>query len=409
MTRTSVLRPIIAIALLGALGPTGAAAPDAPPSAHVHGVIVILKEAHTSDDVRKDHPGGRPLAAGVLHYEADVAAKLARDERILSIEADQVVRAATASWDRAGWDTASWDTASWDRASWDRASWDGAAALPAPPTWGAMAIGAGSPPTGGPVTVCLVDSGVDAAHPFLASRLWRDEHGNAGIDLVDDDLVPEDVAGHGTHLAGIIAAQDGGPMRGVSEARIASAKIFDGTGIASTSDLIEGISWCQRIRAGIILLALSEDAPTRALEKALKDARNQGAVIVASAGNEGPCERCVSSPARSPHVMAIASLDLDLSPSAFGASGPEVQLALPGSGVLSTYPGNSWRYASGTSQAAAFAAGAIARVAGEEGLEPSKAARIVVGSAMDLGRPGRDADTGYGIPALSAAHGRAAS
>ena len=347
-------------------------------------------------------------AAGVLLVEGADADRLRGHGAVRAVEADARVRAAkaswdTASWDRASWDTASWDRASWDRASWDRASWDRASwdggpddAPPAP--WALDAIGApaawGRGDPEGARLACLVDSGIDAAHPLLAARAWP-----AGLDLVRGDATPDDEAGHGTHLAGIVAAARDGltGFRGVGAPLVASAKVLGPDGLGRTSDAVQGILWCRDQGADVILLAFTEDAPTRALHAAIQSVRRDGVLVVASAGNAGPCERCVAYPGAYPEVLAVGATARDGSTPAFSATGPHVSLAAPGAGILSTFPGGAMRVGSGTSQAAAHVAGAAALLLAQHPeWSAGEVERALLHAAADAGRPGRDAQTGHG-------------
>lgn len=424
-------RPLVIFATLVLLAASLAGAGAS--SSQQSPVLLTLKDGADTNAFLKDHRAAKaaPIADGIVIVDAQAAARVARDPRVASAEADGVVRVAAATWNRAGWDTASWDRASWDasgwdasswdiaswdraswdRASWDRASWDRASwerasweetadgASSPPSVWGQRAVRAQPASGAAEPLVCVIDSGIDATHEQLRSRLWHDEHGNVGIDLVNDDMEPEDDAGHGTHLAGIVAATPDGPMFGVSNARISSAKIFGAAGEGTTSHLIRALAWCASIESDVVLMALTEDTPSKALHRALRDAHRSGAVLIASAGNAGTCERCVSYPASDENVIAVASMNPGFERSGFSSSGPQVEIAMPGSMILSTYPGNAWRVGSGTSQAAAFAVGVIAMLIAE-GAAPEEARRALIQDALDLERPGRDHDTGRGLARL---------
>lgn len=341
------------------------------------------------------------------------AKALARDARVLDIERDGTVHATSASWDSASWDSASWDSASWDSASWDSASWDSASWDSASwdasswdsaswdasswdsaswdsaswdasswdsaswdsaswdlvvyedgrvPPWGLFAIHAPSRWQGTPAhakLVCVVDSGIDTSHPGLAPNLWTGANGEHGWDAITGSSTLTDPAGHGTHVAGIVAAARDQPWPGVSQALIAGVRVLNADGLGTTSDVIAALGWCGEHDADIILLALTEDAPTRAFEAAIADAQRGGALIVAAAGNIGPCDRCASSPADLPRVLGVGAASPNGLPAAFSATGKDVDLFAPGDHITSTAPGG-YRTASGTSQAAAFAAGAAA-------------------------------------------------
>lgn len=390
-------------------------------------VLVTLADGARLSDVAKglDVASARQLDERTFLVSTTHARLLQRDPAIASVEKDNIVREARASWDRASWDRASWDRASWDRASWDRASWDRASwdrasweraswdraswdsfitedGTIVSSTWGRDAINAPSDTLSARATVCIVDSGIDASHPQLAPNLWRDAQGRPGIDLVDGDWSPDDVSGHGTHLAGIIAATTDGPMRGVGAPLVSSVRIFGPDGWGLSSDLIEGIDWCTRNSADVILLALTEDAPSKALRESISRAQRAGIVVVAAAGNDGP-QAGVSYPGAYPGVLAISAVDPELSAATFNTNGKQISLAAPGVYILSTFPGG-YRVGSGTSQAAAFAAGAVAVLIAQSDDERGRSeTAALTRTALDLGRAGKDTETGHGLIQLDAA------
>ena len=298
----------------------------------------------------------------------------------------------TASWDSASWDSASWETASWDTASWDTASWDWAADGDRQSTpWWAEAISLPrAHETARPQAerlVCLVDSGVDASHPALAGRVA------ASRDFVLPGGDAHDESGHGTHLAGLVAA--------VSPAKLAVAKVLDASGTGPTEAVVDALSWCGAQGAHVVLLALNEDAPTRALREAVAQAQRRGALVVASAGNEGACPRCASPFAAMPGVLAAGALAPDGEAAAFSAGGPHVDVHAPGVAILSSVPGG-WRAASGTSQAAALAAGVAALAwAHEPRLDADAVARAIVRGAGQE----RALDAAGALDAAAAARG----
>ena len=257
------------------------------------------------------------------------------------------------SWDAGSWDAGSWDAGSWDAGSWDASSWDGGQWNGVPfALWGFAAIDVppGWTPDRAPTSqlACIIDSGIDAAHPALAPYVAHQR------SFIDHDM--SDPGGHGTHIAGLVAAT-GAPQ-------LAIAKVLDATGRGETADVVDALGWCTELQADVILLALTEDLPTKEFEKAVSRA-TKDAVVVASAGNVGPCEHCLSSPAELPQVLAVGAVDPRLAPASFSSAGPHLDLYAPGAIIASAFPGGSWRAASGTSQAAAFAAGAAAMLGAE--------------------------------------------
>ncbi|HWH07718.1 MAG TPA: S8 family serine peptidase, partial [Candidatus Thermoplasmatota archaeon] len=186
-------------------------------------------------------------------------------ERILAVpgvafvERDLPTRIAGAQWNGAQWDGAQWDGAQWNGAQWngalgpDGTQW-GHAAIRAPEAWAIE-------PGRRAVTVCVVDSGVDASHPDLAANAA----GAPGYNALSAGASAEDDAGHGTHVAGIVAAVRGNGVgvAGVTESRVISAKVLDASGTGRVTNLALGMVWCANEGAGVALLALSVDGQSR--------------------------------------------------------------------------------------------------------------------------------------------------
>ncbi|MEA3202237.1 MAG: serine protease [Thermoplasmata archaeon] len=269
----------------------------------------------------------------------------------------------------AQWNGAEWNSAEWNGAQWNGAQWNGAAA--ADPgvviQWGlvvadvprAWSISAGSLAA----PICVLDSGVDLAHPDLAANLWTGSDGSHGVNLVQPGSPPQDDAGHGTHVAGIAAAVvgNGVGVAGVGNEPIMTVKALDGTGHGRESDVAFGLVWCATHGAKVALMSLSADG-TRTLKQALAFASDHDVLLVASAGNQGPCASCVGFPASDPHVLAVGAIGKSLAPASFSSSGPQVALLAPGVDVASTFLGGTYAYGTGTSMAAAWVAGAAALV-----------------------------------------------
>ena len=270
----------------------------------------------------------------------------------------------------AEWNGAEWNGAEWNGAEWNGAEWNGIAGAPAEPglgfQWGLMAIHAPlawKTTTGSDgATLCVLDSGVDATHPDLAPNMWSDATGAHGWNFVANNADTSDDGGHGTHMAGIAAASIGNAwgVAGVGNERIMSVKVLDGSGHGKESDLASGIAWCALHGAKVALMALSVTDWGPALEGAVAFAAKRDVLLVGSAGNAGPCTDCVAYPARDARVLAVSAIDAAGKPASFSSQGAQVDIAAPGVKILSTFPGDRFVYGSGTSQAAAFAAGVAA-------------------------------------------------
>jgi thermitase len=239
--------------------------------------------------------------------------------------------------------------------------------IDAPEAW---AISTGSPA----VTVAVIDTGIDYTHPDLAS------HYAGGYDFVHSTFDPLDDHGHGTHVAGTIAASlenltgSPGAAEGVvgvaPQARLLAYKVCAADGTCSDFAVIQAIARAVADGARVINMSLGDTQYSQALADAVQDAWNAGVVIVAGAGNDGTTAPFY--PAALENVVAVGAFDEDHRRASFSNYGTWVDIAAPGNYVLSTYPasrctdagvpGDTGCYAwlSGTSMATPHVAGAAA-------------------------------------------------
>lgn len=210
------------------------------------------------------------------------------------------------------------------------------------------------------IRIAVVDTGVQLTHPDLSGKLV------SGYDFVSNDSIPDDPNGHGTHAAGIAAAatNNGRGIAGIApNASILPVRVLDQAGNGSLDQVARGIIYAAD--QGVQVINLSLGAPYRAytLQRAVEYAWNRGAVVVAAAGNDN--SNTLNYPAAYPHVIAVASVDANDRKSTFSNYGDWVDVAAPGSEILSTYPNNNYAYLSGTSMAAPHAAGLAALLASQ--------------------------------------------
>lgn len=242
------------------------------------------------------------------------------------------------------------------------------------------------------VTIAIVDSGVDLGHADLAAKIVP------GYDFVNNDSIPQDDNGHGTHVAGIAAASsnNGVGVAGVSwGARIMPVKVLDSNGNGSFANVAAGISWATDNGAQVINLSVGGGSPSTVLQDAVNYAYGKGVVLVAAAGNTG--SGFVLYPARYPNVIAVGAVDNANNRAGFSNFGPELDLVAPGSLIYSTVIGG-YGYKSGTSMAAPYVSGLAAILRGYPGgYSPAGIAFAMESSALDLGIPGVDNLYGYGL------------
>lgn len=221
---------------------------------------------------------------------------------------------------------------------------------------------------GGGVVVAVVDTGVDRTHPDLAGRVA------GGIDLVDPGTPPDDPNGHGTLVAGVVAAVAGNDVGGVGVAPAATimpVRVLGANGSGSSRNVAEGILWAARNGAHVINLSLAE-APglvvgnqgviSREVEDAIAQAHAAGVLVVAAAGNEGRSQIPYSE--TTPVVIVGAS---DRNDGIWPGSNRDARtLFAPGVEIVSTYTGHGFARADGTSFATPIvsAGAAILRASG---------------------------------------------
>jgi subtilisin len=264
--------------------------------------------------------------------------------------------------------------------------------------WGVSRIGskvvhdAGN--KGGSLKVCILDSGIDRTHPELSARYA------GGYDFVNDDSDPADDNGHGTHVAGTIAAtlNGTGVVGAAPEAQILAYKVLDSKGSGSFSDVIAALDACKNAGGRITNNSYGSAAdPGTLTRQAFDNTYAAGLLHVAAAGNSGSGADKVDYPAKFDSVIAVAATDSSDARASFSSTGPAVELAAPGVNILSTYKGGQYAYASGTSMASPHVAG-VAALVFNCGISTNAQVRArMQQTAQDLGAAGRDNLYGYGL------------
>ncbi|MGI9016987.1 MAG: S8 family serine peptidase [Euzebya sp.] len=244
------------------------------------------------------------------------------------------------------------------------------------------------------VVVGVTDSGIDATHPDLTGRMWRNSGalsqcptGATGFDFVTGVCASgsTDGHGHGTHVAGTIGAAIGNStgVAGVApNAQLLDLRFMDATGAGSTSGAVAAITMATDLaKAGVSLRVINAswggDSDSSALRQAISDAGAAGIVVVTTAGNVGrdidvlPFYPCSYNLANVVCVGASGRTDARASYTNYGAT--SVDLAAPGTAIMSTWPGGSYQYLDGTSMAAPHVAGVVAMLAGTCATSPAAA------------------------------------
>ncbi|MGM0948807.1 MAG: serine protease Isp [Bacillota bacterium] len=216
------------------------------------------------------------------------------------------------------------------------------------------------------VKIAVLDTGCDISHPDLKNQII------GGKNFTDDDGGKEDMIsdynGHGTHVAGTIAANDSnGGIAGVApEASLLIVKVLGGAnGSGQYEWIINGINYAVEQKADIISMSLGGPNDVPELEEAVKNAVKNGVLVVCAAGNEGDGnERTeeLSYPAAYNEVIAVGSVSVARELSEFSNANKEIDLVAPGESILSTLPNKKYGKLTGTSMAAPHVSGALALI-----------------------------------------------
>ncbi|MBN2594331.1 MAG: S8 family serine peptidase [Sedimentisphaerales bacterium] len=265
-------------------------------------------------------------------------------------------------------------------------------------SWGVKHIGSGNVHDGGNegagVKVAIIDSGIDYHHPDL------DANYKGGWDFVNNDNDPMDDNGHGTHCAGIIAAEDddSGAVGVAPEAGLYALKVLDSSGGGYYSDVIEALQWA--VVNGIQVTSNSYGSsgdPGVLVKQAFDEAEAAGIINVCAAGNNGNRRGTrdnVIYPARYKSCIAVAATNQGDSRASWSSTGPDIEISAPGINVYSTYINGGYATMSGTSMACPHVSGVVALMiyAGVGDIRGTLAS-----TAIDLGVTGKDNLYGYGL------------
>jgi subtilisin len=253
--------------------------------------------------------------------------------------------------------------------------------------------------TGKGVKIAIVDTGVSTNHPDLLVR---------GGDCVLEetgacDQSYEDIDGHGTHVAGIIAALDNdiGVVGIAPEAEIYAVKSLGNDGTGTSTTIMSGINWAIENKVDIINLSLTTPYEDFGIKSMVDKAVKNGIMVIAAAGNVGTFtgnSNTVQYPAKYANVIAVAATNRLNQRISTSSTGEEVDFAAPGDAIYSTAPGGGYATMRGTSMAAPHVTG-LAALYMEKYPEATSAVirKLLESNAKDIGEPGRDTFYGVGL------------
>lgn len=275
--------------------------------------------------------------------------------------------------------------------------------------WGVKAVGAPEVwrfTKGSGVRVVVLDTGVCQSHPDLDIASVFSACGDSGYDG----------SGHGSHVCGIIAAQDNdtGVVGVAPEVELHSGKILDDNGFGGFDMMREGLQWAYSLEPDIISMSLGcNTRPPQYVIDLIEDGLDMGISFFAAAGNDGRGlgvnQDSVDYPARIPGVFAVGANNKAGEHADFSAPGPDVDFSAPGVNIFSTYKNNGYAKLSGTSMATPMVTGVAALILAhhkhgkhETPINDQKDLyEHLKKISNDAGEVGRDNYFGYGIVCLT--------
>lgn len=240
------------------------------------------------------------------------------------------------------------------------------------------------------VIVAVIDTGIDLSNPDFAGRLVP------GYDFVNHDDVAMDDNGHGTHVAGSVAAtgNNGILISGLDwSTKIMPVKVLNSSGKGSELDVYQGIMYAVDHGAQVINLSLGFSGYSTLVASAVEYAHQQGVTVVAASGNTGSA---VTFPASLPEVIAVGAVDNDENWQIYSNYGNALDVVAPGTNILSTGLTGPI-YKTGTSMAAAQVSGLASLLNGIYPQSPAQIKTTIENSSKDLGTSGWDEYFGSGL------------
>jgi len=267
--------------------------------------------------------------------------------------------------------------------------------------------------------IIVLDTGYNYVHPELSSSYL------GGEDFVNGDNDPMDDNGHGSHVAGLITA-DGAysAAKGVAPGTgIIAGKVLDSSGSGYFSDIVAAMYWAidgpdgilgtvDDFNADAISMSLGTSPPYTykgtcdsvipSVTAAIKYARDNGVLVVVAAGNSG--KSGISLPGCISYSTTVGAVDSSDKIASFSGRGKAVDIVAPGVSLVSAWIGTNYAIASGTSMATPVVSGTVALIKfNHPNYSPSEVESALLGTAKDLGKPGKDTTYGYGRVNASAA------
>lgn len=248
------------------------------------------------------------------------------------------------------------------------------------------------------IVVAVIDTGIDKAHEDLRNRLSID-----GYDFYNKTAEMKDTHGHGTQVAGVIAAEANN-ARGISglvgqyDVSILPLKVLGDNGKGKSSAIIEAINYAIAKRVDVVNLSLGGASYSAIENEVIQRAIDAGIIVIAAIGNEAEKGNPINYPAAYNNVIAVGAVNERNEKSYFSNFNQYVQLVAPGENIWTTLPKNTYNTVKGTSFSAPIVSGTAAMLkALMPQLTSSEIQQMLTSSATDLGKPGRDDEYGAGL------------
>ena len=265
------------------------------------------------------------------------------------------------------------------------------------------------------VNVAVLDTGVLKTHPDLKNRIKVCKDFSGPVTIIDGKC--DDKNGHGTHVAGIIAADGGSDGLGIygmaPEANLFAYKVCSNNGTCWADDIAVALRMAVDDGANIVNLSLGSDNPSQLIVDATNYAVSKKVLVVAAAGNDGPYVGSIDYPGADANVVAVGAVDKDIQIPDWSSRGinsitepyvveeKDIEFAAPGINVESTWKNGGYAILSGTSMASPHVAGLAAKLWQKDALTPASAIREILHKlTTDLLPIGDDDNSGFGFPHL---------
>jgi subtilisin family serine protease len=245
------------------------------------------------------------------------------------------------------------------------------------------------------IRVAILDTGIELRHPDLIGAIedYRDfTNSYHGVN---------DLMGHGTHVAGIIAARQNnvGVIGVAPKSKLLIAKVLGDNGSGNSRSIVSGINWAIRKKVNIISMSLGSSFEIPEIEEAIQRATENNILVIVAAGNAGPQNNTVTYPGAYKETITVGSIGQNEEISSFSSRGEEIDIVAPGDKILSTYTNSGYAVLSGTSMATPFVSGVVALMLGA-GIKIKNQQELInelIETSIDVGRSGYDTSYGFGL------------